>query len=165
MPNTTPVVANVSDLAENRLPELLPDDQFECATLALTFVKEWLASPFTVSSTDARMLYQLFTAIERGEQDGVAAPENTVVHDQTISDVFTGTRFGKIDNNLNSQRHYLAKASLKSLAGWWNGYTIFKIITRLQLITDAKTPQNTHKGMVFVHECLADLHQNIALSQ
>jgi hypothetical protein len=74
-----------------------------------------------------------------------------VLTNADIITLFDRTHFGNIDGDVQAQRKFLARACLKTLTGYWNGHTIFRIMCNAGLVTDEKHPTLTPHGKRFVY--------------
>lgn len=106
----------------------------------------------TVAKWDADTIYRIFSMHRAGS---ILPGQDPIVTDEDIISRFTGCRFGLIDNDVNMQRYFLARACLKSLTGYWNGHTVFRIMISLDLVTDTKSAQITPKGLTFITQSFA----------
>lgn len=163
MTATTPYITAIKtdDSLPQRLPETLTDDPLTGLTMLQEQLIAWQRAPFIMAKADTRVLYHLFKLFRTAPVNAIPSPLQPVVSDTDLSRVFSHTKFGLIDGNLNAQRHFLTQACLKSLAGWWNGHTAFSIVVCLGLVTDTKPAELTQKGVAFV---LQSVEQAIALT-
>lgn len=147
------ILVSVTEHAPSRLigaANLTADEASEIITT-------WLNTPFVLAKQDALALYGLFGIAPEGSDGRLPEPAEPVITDAQIIDMFSDTRFGLIDGKVDMQRYFLARACLKSLAGWWNGYTIFRIMVWQGLVSDTSPAQVTEKGMRFLQQSFTSL--------